>query len=138
MSKQREQTRLKALSEAKADREKEDGSRKSEYKKNKIRAEMRESWSEQKDRKNRKEERRISKDRRKAAEWALKDKEEIGPVEAFKRKRGGQAGQAGDGDETQGFDVEYKALKKQVKEERASKKGKKEISTSVGMFEGLD
>ena len=114
-----------------------------EFKKKQIQKEMREAWSEQKERKARKEDRKDKKDKRKAAEWAAKgDQEAIGPVEAFRRskKRPGQDDDDEDEEEDKvggGFDVEYKNLKREVKQERAAKKGKKEITT-VGMFDGLD
>ena len=114
-----------------------------EFKKKQIQKEMREAWSEQKERKARKEDRKDKKDKRQAAEWAAKgDQEAIGPVEAFRRskKRAGQDDEDEDDEEDKaggGFDVEYKNLKREVKQERAAKKGKKEITT-VGMFDGLD
>jgi len=105
-------------------------------KKRKIQAEMRESWSEQKERKARKEDRRDKKDKRKAAEWAARDTEEIGPVEAFRRAtKKDKEKEEGEGEG--GFDLEYKTLRREVKEEKKVKKGKKE-TVAVGMFDGLD
>lgn len=93
----------------------------------------------QKERKAQKEVRREKKDKRKAAEWAAKgDQEAIGPVEAFRReKKRSKEDDEDEEEEKACFDVEYKALKKEVKEERAAKKGKKETA-SAGMFDDLD
>jgi len=106
-------------------------------KKRKIQAEMRESWSEQKERKARKEDRKDKKDKRRAAEWAARDTEEIGPVEAFRRATKKEKAEE-DGEEAGGFDIEYKTLRREVKEEKKGKKGKKETVTTAGMFDGLD
>jgi ATP-dependent RNA helicase DDX55/SPB4 len=128
-----------------------------EMKKKKIRAEMREAWSEKKERKAKKEERREKKDKRKDAEWALEleaaEKEgDIGPIEALRREKAARAAAAegkkakatvgGDEDgEEGGFDHEYKVLKKEVREERAAKrlkKGDQGGGLSGGMFDGLE
>lgn len=116
-----------------------------EKKKKRIQAEMREAWSEQKERKALKDVRREKREKRKDAEWAAKgDQEEIGPVEAFRREQSqGKKRMAEDDavdEDERGVDAqEYKSLKKEVKEERRAKKGKKDVgSVGVGMFDGLD
>jgi ATP-dependent RNA helicase DDX55/SPB4 len=95
--------------------------------KRKIRAELREAWSEQKDKKVKKEERRDKKDKRKQAEWEAKlaAGEEVGQVEAFKRAR------------VEGEEVtaEYKALKREMKGEKGPKRVQVE---EKGMFDDLD
>jgi len=95
--------------------------------KRKIRAELREAWSEQKEKKVKKEERRDKKDKRKQAEWEAKlaAGEEVGHVEAFKRAR------------LEGEEVtkEYKALKREMKGEKGPRKIHVE---EKGMFDDLD
>lgn len=101
---------------------------------------MREAWSEKKEAKLRKEDRRDKREKRKAAEWAAKgDQEEIGPIEAFRRAKKNEDvdGEAQDGEGEGGFDYEYKAMKKEVREAKAAKKGKK-TPVATGMFDGLD
>lgn len=145
-SKQRESARQAALAEKAQGKDANQAKSDVERKKRKIAMEMREAWSEKKEQKARKEDRRDKRDQRKAAEWAAKgDQQAIGPVEEFrrakKRAQEGEDGQGGDGagegEGKSGFDYEYKAMKKEVREERAAKKGEKEIVT-VGMFDGLD
>ena len=116
-----------------------------EKKKKRIQAEMREAWSEQKERKALKDLRREKREKRKDAEWAAKgNQEEIGPVEAFRREKSqGKKRTAEDeaaDEEDRGLDVqEYKSLKKEVKEERRAKKGKRDVGAiGAGMFDGLD
>ncbi|ORY27454.1 P-loop containing nucleoside triphosphate hydrolase protein [Naematelia encephala] len=115
-----------------------------ERKKRKIRAEMREAWSDKKDRKTRKEDRRTRKDKRKAAEWEKSQLEGIGDlglVEAFKRKKGlndptdavkDKEKEKDDGE----MDKEYETLKKEVKEERAAKKVRKDAAIQGGLGGG--
>jgi ATP-dependent RNA helicase DDX55/SPB4 len=101
---------------------------------------MREAWSEQKERKARKEDRKDKREKRKAAEWAAKDHEPVGPVEEFRRAKKAKGDGGYDDEEAEdggGFDFEYKTMKREVKEERAAKKGRKEKVTA-GMFDGLD
>ena len=90
--------------------------------KRKIRAEFREAWSEQKERKERREDRQTRKDKRKQAEWEKRQSEGIeslGPVAAFKLARKELV-------EHDEVDADYRTLKREVKEERATKKAKKE------------
>ena len=102
---------------------------------------MREAWSEQKDKKVRKEERRSQKDKRKEAEWERKvasgETEDVGMVESFRRQR--EAGQ--DEEDAGRVDLEYKAMKKEVKEEkmiRKAQKGGQGGLKRLGMFDDLD
>jgi hypothetical protein len=120
---------------------------------------MRVPWSEQKERKTHKEERRARKDKQKQAEWEKLQAEgggEVGMVEAFRRSKkrdlegdGAEEGQSAKvvkgvdqkaKDEDKGeLDLDYKALKKEMKEERAGKKGKREEKLPVGgAFDDLD
>ncbi len=92
--------------------------------KRKIRAEMRQAWSEQKEKKERKEDRRARKDKRKQADWEkaqAEGEEKLGLVAQF---RLGKQKREAEGDEE--MDAEYKALKREVKEERTAKKASKE------------
>lgn len=116
-----------------------------EKKKKRIQAEMREAWSEQKERKALKDVRREKREKRKDAEWAAKgNQEEIGPVEAFRREKSQGKKRTAEDDaadeEERGADAqEYKSLKKEVKEERRAKKGRKDVgAVGAGMFDGLD
>ena len=99
---------------------------------------MREAWSDQKERKARKEQRREKKNRKGAAEWDRKfgdGLEEVGPVEAFRRSQRG-----GDGADDEGgkMEVEYMSLKKELKAEKEARKADKGARTGAGMFEDLD
>ena len=156
LSKQRETARLTGLT-AKRDREVIANTtaavheKLDDAKKRKVRADMREAWSEQKERKAKKEWKREQKDKRKDAEWAASrdgQSEAIGPIEAFRRAKAAQAIKADESDgnggedgeeEKGGFDAEYKALKREVKEERAAKRARKaDSNASGGMFDDLD
>ncbi|OCF34717.1 ATP-dependent rRNA helicase SPB4 [Kwoniella heveanensis BCC8398] len=125
--------------------------------KRRIKAEMKEAWSEQKERKNRKEERREKVDRRKQAQWEQAQAQAAltgdGDNNGFSaltppmprasgKKRSGKNG-VGEGDgsdsELEDMGVEYKALKKEMKEERASKKSKRDNEVATGsMFDDLE
>ncbi|WVF67158.1 hypothetical protein IAT40_001904 [Kwoniella sp. CBS 6097] len=120
--------------------------------KRRIKEEMKEAWSEQKERKNRKEERREKVDKRKQAQWeqaqALAGEIDGAGISAFapipratgnkKRVVGKNDDEDSDG-ELEEMGVEYKALKKEMKEERASKKSKRDNEVSTGgMFDDLE
>ncbi|RSH94612.1 ATP-dependent rRNA helicase spb4 [Saitozyma podzolica] len=145
-SKSREAARLAAI-EAKQTRPHEgQGNRDGvgAEKKRKIRAEMREAWSEQKDKKARREERRTKKDNKKQAEWERTQAEggdkEVGLVEEWKKSVGMQEKKKKVVDEE--MEAEYKSLKKEVKEEKAARKARAEEKAQGGlgggMFDGLD
>ncbi|WVQ83621.1 ATP-dependent rRNA helicase SPB4 [Cryptococcus sp. DSM 104549] len=118
--------------------------------KRKIKAEMREAWSEQKERKTRKEDRRERKDAKKQYEWEQEqaaggglEAGALGPIAALRaekrKKERKEMEDNGSGEEEMG--VEYKALKKEIKEERASKKTKRDVGgggIGGGMFDGLE
>jgi ATP-dependent RNA helicase DDX55/SPB4 len=107
--------------------------------KRKIKAEMRESWSEQKDRKARKEDRRDKRDIKKQKEWEKKQAEggEVGMVEEFKRKRKVKK-EDEDGEEREEDHREYKALKREIMEEKLSGKGARVDKIVGGAFDDLD
>lgn len=106
--------------------------------KRRIQAEMREAWSVQKDRKARREERRDKRDAKKKWEWekAQADGEggEVSMVEAFKRKKR----EEGASDDEEEDRKEYKALKREVQEEKTSKQGGKKAKVVGGAFDDLD
>lgn len=135
-SKSREAARLQAL-EAKRSSSAQTGDA---QKKRKIRAEIREAWSEQKDKKAKKEERRDKREKIKDMLWkkqlvemAENGGKEAGMVETFMKKG---KDSAVDAEERQEQDKEYRALKREVKSERGSGKGKS--LPAGGLFDGLD
>jgi ATP-dependent RNA helicase DDX55/SPB4 len=138
-SKARETARLAALAEkrAKASDPAVAEERAAERKKRKIRAEMREAWSVQKDRKTRKEDRRDKKDNKRKAEWERKRAEEdgtdVGPMPEVRKKKA-KAVQSEDED----MEADYRSLKREVHEEKKTKKGNQDTKVAVGMFDGLD
>jgi ATP-dependent RNA helicase DDX55/SPB4 len=103
-------------------------------KKRKIRAEMRESWSEQNDKRARKEVKKEKREKRKDEIWAQKLAEdggvEVGMVERFKKEKA--AGQV----EREEQEREYKLLKREVRVERGG--GRVKAAAAGGMFDGLD
>ncbi|WVQ94755.1 hypothetical protein IAU59_001836 [Kwoniella sp. CBS 9459] len=137
--------------------------------KRRIKAEMKEAWSDQKDRKSRKEERREKMDKRRQAQWEQAQKALVdGNGDGGDRAGNGNGGNAADieaarlsafapiprasgkkradknedgegGSDMEEMGVEYKALKKEMKEERASKKSKRDNQVSTGgMFDDLE
>jgi ATP-dependent RNA helicase DDX55/SPB4 len=137
-NKTREAARLLALETKKSAPPQSGSGPESNPAKRKIKAEMREAWSEQKDRKARKEERRDKRDIRKQREWEKLQAEggDVGPVEDFiKRKR---AVKQEDGEEREEDQREYKALKREIMEEKMSKKGGREEKVVGGAFDDLD
>lgn len=167
LSKSRETARLAALATKKANAPTLSEAQKEARVKRKIEAEMRIPWSDQKERKTKKEERRTRKDQQKQLEWEKAQAEgagEIGMVEAFRRANGKkralgdieEEGGEGAGEEPPSsdpkaakekaraqekgeIDLDYKAMKKEMKEERAGKRGKKEEKRPVGgAFDDLD
>ncbi|KAK4688081.1 hypothetical protein P7C73_g2049, partial [Tremellales sp. Uapishka_1] len=134
-SKTRETARLASLETKKTDSIEN-------KKKRKIQAEMREAWSDKKDGKARKEERRSKKDMKKKAEWEKEQAEgngkEIGFAEAFKiarekEKAKAQSKKQDSDSDGEGLDLDYRSLKREIKEERIAKKAKKNEEK-----EGLD
>lgn len=126
-SKAREVARLTALV---AKREKVEAPNKTSKVKRKIRAEIREAWSEKKEKRERREDRRKKKDKRKLAEWEkaqAEGGEELGPVAAVRLAK---EKHEADNDE---MDVEYKALKREVRGERAAKKAKNDENERGGV-----
>lgn len=116
-------------------------------KKRKIRAEMREAWSEQKDKKVRKEERREKRERHKQAEWEAKlasGDTELSMVDKFKAERAAAAKAAKPVDLAARAeeDKDYRSLRKEVQEEKAARKRDKAMGSAAGiaagMFDGLD
>lgn len=104
-------------------------------KKRKIRAEMRESWSEKNDKRAKKEVKKEKREKRKDEIWAKKLEEEggtgeVGMVEKFKKEK--EAGQV----EREEQAREYKLLKREVKVERGG--GRIQAVADGGMFDGLD
>jgi ATP-dependent RNA helicase DDX55/SPB4 len=106
--------------------------------KRKIKAEMREAWSEQKDRKAKKEDRKEKRDIKKQKEWEKKQAEggEVGMVEEFKRKR--TRVKKEDEEDVQEDHREYKALKREIMEEKKSKEGGRVDKVVGGAFDDLD
>lgn len=133
VSKTREAARLQALEEKKS----APAPSESDRAKRRIKAEMREAWSVQKDRKGRREERREKRDAKKKWEWEKEQAEgegrEVSMVESFKRKK--RAELDSDQEEDQ---KEYKALKREVQEEKMSKQGGKKEKVVGGAFDDLD
>lgn len=143
-NKTREAARLAALANKRA--KGTDVAADAEQTKKRVRAEMREAWSEQKDRKARREERRVKKDTKKQKEWEREQaagQGEVGMVDAFMRARAAADG-AGEvkskvrSEVDREMEAEYKAMKKEVKEERVAKRAKREEKTVGGMFDDLE
>ncbi|ORX33657.1 ATP-dependent rRNA helicase SPB4 [Kockovaella imperatae] len=132
-SKQREAARQMALLE-KAQTLKERNEEREE-KKRKAQAEMRAPWSEQKEKRAKKEIRMEKRDKVKAEEWErhlAEGGEDIGPVEAFKRA---SKKNEGGGEEDA---VEYQSLKKELKAEKQARKARVNDEGGGGMFDDLD
>ena len=96
---------------------------------------MREAWSEKKEKKERKKERRTKKDKRKQAEWNKTQAdggEELGPVAAFRlaKKKLEDEGAAE-------IDADYKAFKREVRDERVAKRSRKEEKESGRLDGGM-
>ena len=110
-------------------------------KKRKIKAEMREAWSEQKDKKAKREEARMKRDKKKQAIWESRmGEEELGMVEKFKREQaiagGQQVRKVVTKEDREEWDKEYKQLKKEMKGEKGRKVDKAPAVAS--MFGDLD
>ncbi|WWC68673.1 uncharacterized protein I206_102606 [Kwoniella pini CBS 10737] len=117
--------------------------------KKKLKLQMRESWSEQKERKLKKEERHDKIDKRKQAQWELAQNngENLGPIaslRAIKKQKlnlkndDGDEKDDKDEDEDEGNDqIEWKSLKKEIKSEKVEKRNLKKIDKG-GMFDDLD
>ena len=104
--------------------------------KRKIRAEMRTAWSEQKEKRVRKDDRRSRKEKRKQLEW---EKARANGVQDMHPKAESKLVKQIDqnGEE----DIEYKALKREVQEERASKRREYQNlqgGESGGLFEDME
>lgn len=101
---------------------------------------MREAWSVQKDRKGRREERREKRDGKKKWEWEKQQAEtegrEVGMVEAFTKTKKRQEREEQEGAEEE--QKEYKALKREVQEEKMHKKGGRVEKIVGGAFDDLD
>ncbi|WVN85706.1 uncharacterized protein L203_100856 [Cryptococcus depauperatus CBS 7841] len=141
-SKQHETARLATLVKKAASQPSEDQKKEVRAKK-KIKAEMREAWSEQRDKKVRKEERREKKDKKKQYEWELAQAEAgefLGDLERIARARLRERKRGQDGHSHTEELEEYRNLKKEVKVERASKKAKKAAGCGFGggMFDDLE
>lgn len=135
-SKQREAARQAELATKAANREKDAEEREKRAKKRKIEKELRSAWSNQKERKVARLDRREKRDLKKKREWERKQLEageEVTreEVQLSKKKR---KEQAEDDDDWEG---DYKALRKEVDEERTSRKGNKKDNIG-GMFDDLD
>jgi ATP-dependent RNA helicase DDX55/SPB4 len=116
--------------------------------KRKVRAEMREAWSEQKEKRAKKEERKDKREKRKQAQWDARE-EQVGMVEAFKREKGidrdggpGANGSVDKGKKSKEGEKEerdeYRALKKELKEETGRGREEKGQGGIGGMFGDLD
>ncbi len=105
--------------------------------KRKIQAEMREAWSEQKEKKERKEDRRTRKDKRKQIEWEKAQAEGVkamGPVAASRLAK-----KNAEKNEHREVDVEYEALKREIKSERTAKKARiGERENGLVMFDDME
>lgn len=135
-SKQREAARQAELVTKAANREKDAEEREKRAKKRKIEKELRSAWSNQKERKVARLDRREKRDLKKKREWERKQIEageevERAEVQLSKKKR---KEQAEDDDDWEG---DYKALRREVDEERTSRKGNKKDNIG-GMFDDLD
>ncbi|ODN80662.1 ATP-dependent rRNA helicase SPB4 [Cryptococcus amylolentus CBS 6039] len=154
-SKQREQARLTTLAQKAAAKTSVAAlAAKAEARaKRKIKAEMREAWSDKKDRKARKEERHDKRDKRKQAEWEREQAEgegegQQGDLERIIRMKEREAREAKrrkleeeeDDSADEAMGKEYQSLKREVKEERKSRKANKggEAVSTGGMFDDLE
>lgn len=137
-TKARETARLVALDEKKA-KVAASGPRDDsvEKKKRKIQAEVKEAWSNQKDRKARRDERHDKKDTRKRVEW--EKKLAAGEDAPEPEKRVSKKKKVVDSDDELMAD-DYRSLKKEVHRERADKKASRAgaVKESAGMFDDLD
>lgn len=139
-SKTREAARLAALEEKKNKQDEiNPEERAAERKKRKIANEMREAWSNQKDRKVRREERRDKKDNRKKAEWERKLREEGEEAAGHAPEVSVKKHKVKEESEDEDMAVDYKALKREVYEEKAERSARKGAKAApVGMFDDLD
>lgn len=103
---------------------------------------MREAWSVQKDRKGRREERREKRDLKKKWEWEKQQAEtegrEIGMVEAFTKSKSKKRQEREELEGAEEEQKEYKALKREVQEEKMNKKGGRQEKVVGGAFDDLD
>lgn len=135
-SKQRETARQAELVTKAANREKDAEEREKRAKKRKIENELRSAWSNQKERKVARVDRREKRDLKKKREWERKQTE-LGEevtkeeVQLSKKKRKEQAKEDAD------WEGDYKALRREVDEERTTRKGNKKDNIG-GMFDDLD
>lgn len=135
-SKQREAARQAELVTKAANREKDAEEREKRAKKRKIEKELRSAWSNQKERKVARLDRREKRDLKKKREWERKQIEagedvERADVQLSKKKRKEQA------EDDEDWEGDYKALRREVDEERTSRKGNKKDNIG-GMFDDLD
>lgn len=130
--KKREAVRLASVEEKKAEVEKLKAEREKDRAKRKIAAEMRTAWSVQKERKVRREERKDKKDNRKRAEWEAKKAAgiEVDEPELRRKKKKVE-------EEKKEEEGDYKALKKELGEEKQARKAQKK-EVAAGMFDDLD
>lgn len=104
---------------------------------------MREAWSEQKDKKAKREEARMKRDKKKQAIWESRmGEEELSMVEKFKREQaiasGQQVKKVVPKEDREEWDKEYKQLKKEVKGEKGTGRRGGKAQVESGMFGDLD
>lgn len=134
VSKQREAARQAELVTREANREKDAEERDKRQKKRKIEQELRSAWSNQKERKAARLDRREKRDLKKKREW---ERKQIEAGEEIERAEVQLKGKKRKEEEEEDWEGDYKALRREVDEERTSRKANKQDNVG-GMFDDLD